>query len=82
MSDRFVYGYRVQVAARQVRSNSLPHPISSQGGDVGGRAGGCAWPVAAQVFTWVLIKLVNSDADVLRACSQTQYHRRTCSIPA
>lgn len=27
MSDRFVYGYRAQVAARQVHSNSLPHPV-------------------------------------------------------
>lgn len=36
MSDRFVYGYRVPVAARQVHSNSLPHLISRPSGDGGG----------------------------------------------
>lgn len=35
MSDRFVYGYRVQVAGRQVLHNSLPDSISSPSGDVG-----------------------------------------------
>lgn len=55
MSDRFVYGYRVQVAARQVRSNSLPDPISSPGGDGAGWATGwSARLVAPQVFMWAL----------------------------
>lgn len=36
-----------------------------------------AWPIAAQVFTWALIRLVNSDACILCSTySQTQCHRQ------
>lgn len=67
MSLRFVYGYRVQVAARQVRSNSLPHPISSPSGEgVEWAEGWGAWPVAVQVFMCRLLTAVNSDAYIVR----------------
>lgn len=79
MSDRFVYGYRVQVAGRQVLHNSLPDSISSPSGDVGrvhGKDCLCRFLLGAchkKKMCIILYKKKYFKNNILRATTYTDY---------